>query len=219
MPPKAKTVEQKSQATPFAQKFLEQMMASARTGFATPLQRNVGASFTDLLTADQFDNSEQFDALKEIFDIEKSQGNANIRESFSIGGNRNSTAVAVGQGRFTAESDARNNAILANIASKSFESAKNRELAGTQAAGQFSNEAFMHFLTLALSGIFPELTQFSENPFLSAAKGVAGLATGVGDFITGLNTQSEPDFSAGGNDFGSGGVRGLPFTPPQGRTN
>ncbi len=189
MPPKPTSTEQKSQATPFAQKFLEQMMASARTGLATPLQRDVGDSFTNLLTAEQFDTSDQFDALKEVFDLEKSTGVANLLESFSVGGNRNSTAAAVGTGRFTAESDARNNSILAAIANQSFESARNRELAGTQAAGQFSNQALMQFLQLALAGIFPELTQFTENPFLSGLKGVAGLATGAGNFLEGLNSR------------------------------
>lgn len=201
MAPKPQAIEQKSQATPFAERFLEHMMGQIQSGFATPLQQNMGAAANRMINPERFDLSKEFSALQEVFNNQNATGLANLREQFSAGGSRYGSATATGTGRFMAEAVPQQQALMAQITRGSFEDAQNRGLQALQIGSQFSIDALRPFLELALSGIHPDQIFMQENPWLSGLKTVGGLASGGGQFLTGLGEMR----GGGAGGFSSGG--------------
>lgn len=186
MAPKPKVIEQRSQATPFAEKFLEHMMQSFTTGYATPLQRNLGSSIEKMLGTKPFDMTKEFAALNEMFGNQQKMAHANLGERFSMGGNRYGSAAATGAARLDAEMIPAFEAMMYDKARGNYNDARNAKLAALGIGSDFSSSAFAPFVQLALSGINPDQIFMTENPWLSGAKVAAGLAEGAGSFMTGL---------------------------------
>lgn len=193
MAPKPKVVEVQNQATGFAEKFMEALASGNLSslgygGYATPLQRGIGGAYESLISQGPqfFDVSPGFDALRERFALTSATGRANAAEKFSIGGSRYGTAAATGIGRYQAESDANQNMLMADLAFKSWTDAQNRFLSTLGGAGGFSMEALTPFLQMAQAGIVNPAVFMQENPWVSGAKAIGGLAQGVGAIAGGF---------------------------------
>ena len=192
MAPKPKAIPQNSQSTDFAEQLLEHMMGSIKSGYATPLQQNVGSSFEQLMSSQPYDTSKEFAALTQVFGQMNKTGAANIREGFSGTGSRYGSAAATGEGRFFAETIPRQQALMAQIGRESYESNEDRKLRATQGAGGFSAEAFAPYIQLALSGIYPDQIFMQENPWMTGFKVAKSAADTVAGFIS-------PSGGGGGN--------------------
>ena len=188
MAPKPEVVQTENQATPFAEQFINALMRG-NIGFATPLQRNIGGAYESLIAQGPqfFDVSPGFDALKQRMDLTSATGRANTLEGFSIGGSRYGTPAAVGVGRYQAEADANQNMLLADLAFKSWTDAQNRYMSALAGGGDFSLGALSPFLAMAQAGIVNPAVFMKENPFVSGAKALGGLAQGAGAVAGGLN--------------------------------
>lgn len=184
MSPKPKVVQTSNQATPFAEDFMKQLMMGS-VGFASPLQRNIGSAFDQLIAGGPqfFDHSKQFDALRAQYGLTTSTGAADLAEKFSIGGSRYGTAAGVGLGRYQAQRGADLDALLSNIAFQSWSDANNRYLSALGGAGTFSQNALGPYVALATQGIVNPAVFMQENPFVSGLKAVGGAAAGVAPFL------------------------------------
>lgn len=180
MAPKPEVVNVSNQATPYAKEFLRHLMGTFQTGYATPLQRGIGGAYESYLSQGPqfFDTSPQMSALTDLFQERNTQALSDLRESFSIGGNRYGTAAGVGQGRALAQLIPAQNALLGQIAQRSFEFGHGNFLNALGGAGNFSAQSFAPFVQLAAQGIVNPAVFMKENPFVSGAKALGGLAAG-----------------------------------------
>lgn len=185
MAPKPKVTEVSNQATPYAERFLQELMGNLSSGYATPLQRNIGSAFQSYLGQGPqfFDVSPQFDALTALFNERNTQGMSDIRESMSIGGNRYGTAAGVGQGRFLASALPAQNALLGQIAQRSFEFGHQNFLSALNAGGDFSINSFAPFVAMAQAGIVNPAVNMQENPFVTGINTLGNVAGAVLPFF------------------------------------
>jgi hypothetical protein len=187
MAPKPKAIEQRSQATPFAEQFLDQLMGNLSSGYATGLQRNAGTAIEQYANSIKpFDMTDTFKAMTEMFGNQNRTAAANIREGMSGAGNRYGSAAATGEGRFYAEALPAQQAMMGELGLRSYDSFNRAKLGGMQLYGQNANEALRPFLQMALAGVHPDQIMMQENPWMTGLKTLGGVAAGAGAALTGL---------------------------------
>lgn len=226
MAPKPVTTQVSNQATPYAQDFLQHLMGSLSSGYATPLQRNIGSAFESYIGQGPqfFDVSPQFDAMTALFNERNTQGMSDIRESMSIGGSRYGTAAGVGQGRFLAQAIPAQNALLGQIAQRSFEFGHGNYLSALNAGGDFSINSFAPFVAMAQAGIVNPAVNMQENPWVTGINTAGNVAGAVLPFFdrqpsgttTGVMAHSPPVTYGGYQQSGGYGQHGPAFTDPYG---
>lgn len=200
MAPKPKVTEVSNQATGFAEQFMEALMGG-NVGYATPLQRNIGNAYGSMISQGPqfYDQSKQFAALQDIFGQNLAQGSANVKEGFSMGGSRYGTSAATGLGRYTAQAGAQQNALLAQIGERSFESGMGRFLQMLGAGGNFSNQSLSPFVNMAAQGIVNPAVHMQENPWVTGINTVGNVAGNVLPFFD--RTTGGPTVSGTYDDY------------------
>ena len=171
MAPKAQNIEQRSPATDFTEKFMEQLMGNLSSGYATGLQRNAGTSIQQYVgSLKPFDQTETFAGMEKMFAGQNKTAVADLTERFSGGGGRYGSAAATGTGRFLAESIPAQQYAMGRLGLEGYDIFNRAKLGGLGLQQQSANQALAPFIQMALAGNHPDQIFMTENPWLSGAK-------------------------------------------------
>ena len=194
MAPKRQEVT--SQATPLSGDILEILrgqLASGGFGMGVgPLGREAGTAARQFVSSgvagrggtEGFDLSPLLQQLEQIQNRRVGEQTGDLREAFGITGQRFGTALQKGEGNLRGRLEEDFMANIGNLLRQSFESQQQRQLfgqgqqlQGINLLGGLEQQNLAPFLQLAALGINPDV--FTENPFATAGKVVAGGAAAV----------------------------------------
>jgi len=199
MSAKERRVQPESQATPLAGDvlgFLQSQIGPEGFGPLTALQRQAQNFLGDFLALGPEQLSPLLGQLEGIQNRRTGEQVGDLREAFSIGGQRFGTTTAIGEAKLRRDLEDVFGAQLSQL----LLAQQGQQIGAAGTAGQLSAQNIAPFIQLAGLGILPEQISFEQNPFVTALGGLAGLAGGAGSLLTGL-----------------GGVGGTPvFDPGQG---
>ena len=171
MGPKAEAIPQKSPATDFTEKFMEQLMGNLSSGYATGQQRQAGTAIQQYTnTLKPFDQTDTFAGMEQMFANQNKTGLSNLREQFSGAGGRYGSAAATGTGRFLAEALPAQQYAMGKLGLEGYNSYNQAKLGGLGLQQQSAMDALMPFLEMALAGNHPDQIFMKENPWVSGVK-------------------------------------------------
>jgi len=187
MAPQAKSVEQRSPATDFTEKFMEQLMGNLSSGYATGLQRNAGTAIEQYTSSlKPFDQTDTFKGMEQMFANQNKTGLSNLREQFSGAGGRYGSAAATGTGRFLAEALPAQQYAMGKLGLEGYGLFNQAKLGGLGLQQRSAMESLMPFLEFALAGNHQDQIFMQENPWMTGLKTVGGVAASAGGLMTGL---------------------------------
>jgi hypothetical protein len=193
MAPKPQVIEQRSQATPFTEKFMEQLMGNLSSGYATGLQQHAGTAIQQYVgSLKPYDMTDTFRGLEQMFANQNARATSDLREQYSMGGNRYGSASATGTGRFLAEAIPAQQYLMGKLGLEGYDIFNRMKLGGLGLQADNANAALEPFLRFALAGNHPDQIFMQENPWMTGLKTLGGLATGAGGFMTGLAGLRSP---------------------------
>lgn len=179
--PTTKRVQGQSQATPLANDVLDLLMKQITggtfgSGFG-PLQQQAGTSAQQFVNSGggQFDTSELFKNLGDVFRQNQQQDVAQLRENYGGIGGRLSSGAAGAEADLLAKGNANFGAQLGEISRQEFGNQQNRLLQGIQSLFQMGTQATQPFFDMASLGILPETIAFGDSPL----KQFTGIASGL----------------------------------------
>jgi len=190
MSPDPKVVERPTVSTPLAgdvTDFLREALAGG-TGIATPLQREAGQNVSQFINAQQtpFDLTPQFDALRQIFEQQRTAGQLNLSEQFSGLGQRGGSAETLAQGRFAAEQAPREAAALSDIFRQEESNRLNRLFQGIGLQNLIGAQGFAPFTQFGQTGVVPPEVFLQQNPWVTGLQTLGSLGSAAGQAASGF---------------------------------
>lgn len=181
--PQRETYQPQSQASPLAGDVLDLLRRSIAggtfgSGFG-PLQRGAGTAIQQYVNARQ--TPEMFNKLAEplvkLADIQLGKNLGNLKEAFSIGGNRFSSSAAKGIAQEQTDSSANLQAQLSDL----FMKGQDQLFNAIQAMQTMGTQDLAPLFSMAGMGILPEQTVYQDSPFVKGVQLWTNLMAAAGD--------------------------------------
>ena len=196
MPPKRQEIT--SQATPLSEDILEILRGQIESGQlgvgVGPLGREAGTAARQFVSSgvagrggtEGFDLSPLLKQLETIQNRRVGEQTGDLREAFGITGQRFGTALQKGEGNLRGRLEQDFMATIGELLRQSFESQQQRtlfgqgqQLQGINLLSGIGQRNLAPFLQLASLGINPDI--FTENPFVTVGKTIAGVGKAGAD--------------------------------------
>ena len=188
MAPKKQEVT--SQSTPLATDILEMLRGQIAEGsFGTgagPLQQEAGTAMRQFVNSGggEFDLSPLMKQLEDMQNRRTESAVGNQREAFGIAGNRFGSTLQTGEGRLREGLEGQFATNIGSMLLQDFTNRQNRLMNGIGMMQGMGDANMAPFMQLASQGINPDV--FTENPWMTGLKTVAGGIKGAAEGVASL---------------------------------